>query len=246
MADRVEQTDRSEHRGGQRQDDADKGQKVVRTVDDGGFLQLHRQALEVVFDDDHVEGVHRNRQPQRPVGVAQMQHVHDHDVARHHAARKQHRHNDHVDETVAALEVRAGQRVGDGAGNKHVDQRADHRDQDRVAQAAEDRAVLENVGVGVDRKFTRDQKERAFGQFALCGEGACNDIDEGQQAEHGDQRDQGVDQNLDNLVAGAALFQRAGGMDGAVVFLMQNVGHAQHLLSTGRIRRRSSRPCSNR
>ena len=238
MADRVEQADRGQHRRGQRQDDAHKGDQVVGAVNDGGLLQLHGDALEVVLDDDHVEGAHRRGQPERPVGVAQMQHIDHHNVGGDHAAGEQHRDDDHVDKAVAALEVGAGQRVGYRAGDEHIDQRADHGDNHRIFQSAEHIALLEDVLVGVQRYILRDQEEGPLGQLALGRKGAGHHIDEGQHTGQRHQRNDDIQKNLHSLIAGGAGFQRTGGAH--LVFLMGK-GHCHcstaPFFSTGRTRR---------
>lgn len=110
---------------GQGQHDAPEGAEVVRAVQRGRLEQIvGDRVLDEGTGDDQVVGVDQHHDQQNPGGVDQLQAV-DHHVGGHQAAGEVHGEHEVHHDGVARLEIRAGQRVGGGHGDDHVQRRAE-------------------------------------------------------------------------------------------------------------------------
>ena len=160
MADRQPQGDGGEDGSGHGDNDLVECGKLSRAVDHARVLQILRDGLEVVADQNHVIRAHQTRQDHGGVGVHQVQVAHQ-QVAGDQAAGEVHgKHDAHRPER-AVREIALGEHVRAHRGHEQLNDSAQHGADERRAVARPDVAAGKHALIGGEVQRVRPQVQAA-------------------------------------------------------------------------------------
>ena len=209
----IEQGDGCHDGFGQRHNDLCQNGEVGSTVQAGGLDQAFGdRTLEVVLHDQQVVRCKAQRQNQAPDGIQHVQLVHQ-QVVRDRTGGKVHREHDHKGEHLAAMEFRAGQRIGGTNRKKHTDCCKHNGNQGGDPQGLHNGGVMEHliVSIQIDAGITHWQQNHAVcNNVSIIGQRLCQNMDErqdtGQRCCTNDHEAEDVDDQVNHAGLGPRLF----------------------------------------
>ena len=248
----IEQAEGSQHGQGKRKYNLPQDSDIGAAVDGRRLLQFLGNPLEEILDDHQVIGGDRPGQQYGPEGILQVQDVGNDDIARDHAAGKEHGDDDHIQEEVPSAQPLLGQGIGHGHREKQVDGRTADGDENRIAETLQDFVRGEDKLVSVQGHILRDDEHRSGCDFIFRGKGRADNVDEGEQRRQGNQGNNQVVHHVEDPAAqrGILADRTAGDLHlrdvlavdddafGHLLFL-----HAGSLLSTAPARRAGGQSC---
>ncbi|MNC33889.1 hypothetical protein D3C75_822990 [compost metagenome] len=196
----VEKPEGGHSRKRQGQHNPEQHPHIIAAVDPGGILQSVGDVLEEVFQHDQVEGADGIGNHQGPQGIGQMQRLH-HEVGGNHPAAEQHGEQDSQQNHLPAPELGFGQRVRHQRGEQEVDEGAQHRNINGNQHAPEQRVRGKDIAVGGQGPLLGPQNQPALGYLCGAGEGNRHHIHKGHHADQGNQKQQGVVDDVEHPVA---------------------------------------------
>ena len=191
VSNHLPQTDRSQNRHGQRQDDLVHDLQHARAVKRSGFFQRTVDGQEVVADDDGIIHAEAARQHIHPEIIHQTQLL-DIQERRDQTAGEEHRKQEDQRQRLAERHFLAHQRKRRQAANHQMINRAHHSAQDGVDQRHAHQLVLEAVCVSVKAPGLGPQVRVDDGNIRRQGEGRDHHIPHRENDRNAEQQDEQI------------------------------------------------------
>lgn len=154
----MEQSYRCNDRHGQWNDNLEQDANIRSTIHLCRFLQLCRDTLEEILDDDQVERADCRRDDVCPKRVKQSCFPDD-QIGRDHPSAEQHREHHEKQDNAAAFNVRLRQWISHQAGQENVYKCSDHRPCHTDPECPEEMLVHQHLFIGEEGGLDREKDD---------------------------------------------------------------------------------------
>ena len=209
VAYRIEQGDGRDGRKRKGNHDAQQDADIPGSVDLCRFLQAVGDGVEIIAEDDHVEGSDQAGDDQRPEGIHQPG-VPNNQIGGNKSAGKEHGENIEEGDELPALETVPADDVRDDHGQADVDDRADRGDAHGNQQGLHEAGTAQHHPVRVQAHVHRPQEHVPREDRHVPGKGFGDDVQVGKQAEDHDDNQSYIIHRIEQQIPHGHTSEQAG------------------------------------